>query len=1546
MPEHDHGAANNPAQPASHDSHTHLQYLLTAYVFDNITDAGRAEVEAHLAVCGECQQQLTELRATCALLDDALGDESETPYSFEARRIERVLAYARLRRQNRWGSPRQFAGQFFARQTGWRRVAAICLVTVFGGILALFALTPLLQSPDTAVEHKGVANLVASAPYLPTNNADKSADGGFASAEPSSGSLEARLSDDRALKRRITHDLAKSEMAPARRASGSRRGQPPAPAESVAPSADPALAAGVEPRPAAPEPEHDYAAHGKAAEDAFKLLHGTDSVPDFADLRANLDHADKTREMERSPVQTTAGEPPAPSGSADAIYAATATANPAPGSTPPPPAIALSGDVVYFNPADSSELHDQILMAAPDTPAQSPVTDTIELPTHRGRSSGTSTGTVQFHNDVEADWSADAPSSSRNKAVEDMFLGKRDGEIRSTLEEYASNEDADEESDEDEIAASDDHVDARFAGGRYQFHVGTNYGTRGDAASPEQLQGWSHSLAYNMPQAEPDQQEEDAQNRLGLLTLGEERKNTIAPTKKSRNPKPRAAARQTEERLKKEKASEIQQHETVIAKTLQNQIRRLRSEVDNLTEERQSKLSDLEKQLWIAKNREGRAVQRIENLEAEIVRDGVGPSDGGELTPSGPAVHWRLSGASEQELFDEELHDKAVHGARNWRPAYEDRDAAAERELRLLREYQESSGTRVLESEKVWEGVEDSKESAPVVQPAAPTTSAPGPSALDVLAAELRAAEESRAIEQAESVRDRSLRFHENRLRNLRRKGLAGSEEERQLAYEIADQEERLGRDFAQAQADQVAAQKAKQDAETRRARAMLDAQQLAETNSELARELSSVRNELQEREELIAAAESAGIHFGFGATTGEEAIGILGERGDTATRLHFDRDGKQPTAETLRAELMELRERLQEKNDLIEAAKSAGIRFDTIFASEMPPAIHGRVAAVSPDVNLIVLDVGADDKVKLGYEFTIYRGDKFIGKAQVQNVLDDMAGARVLFLQDGEQLQPGDLVSTRIGPPSATAARDASTAAPAPTHSVGAEPATPATWERSLRGYQYYSQLDEHVTIDSFLKHPIDPPAPAIGDEGLGRDGFREKYGVNPFIDTRQDHLSTFAMDVDTASYTRARTLLRQGQLPPPESVRVEEFVNAFPFPTEVDPSEAFSVFCDGGPSPFVSGAELLRVTVKARDLHESERRPLILTLAVDTSGSMFLDGRLQVVRDSLDELLRELSPEDQVGVVAYGTQAYLVLPHTPARERSRITAALDTLTPWGNTNVEAGLDMAYRVADEMHNPKATHRVVLCSDGVATSGEHDVEPLNEMVRVFAQRGIYLSVLGFGRGRYNDAFLEQLANRGNGNYAYVADAAAGAAFFRQQLPQLLDVLARDAKIQVDFAPDVVSHYRLLGYENRDIKDSDFRNDKVDAGEVGPGSTVTALYEVQRHPHSVGPLGRVFLRFHNTTSQQVEELDFPIVPGVIAPTADARSDELRFLACVAEFAELLRASYWAQDGSYEEIRRELSTLSPEFRDSQRWQEVAALVATAQKLSITEMLRNRR
>jgi Ca-activated chloride channel family protein len=282
------------------------------------------------------------------------------------------------------------------------------------------------------------------------------------------------------------------------------------------------------------------------------------------------------------------------------------------------------------------------------------------------------------------------------------------------------------------------------------------------------------------------------------------------------------------------------------------------------------------------------------------------------------------------------------------------------------------------------------------------------------------------------------------------------------------------------------------------------------------------------------------------------------------------------------------------------------------------------------------------------------------------------------------------------------------------------------------------------------------------------------------------------------------------------------------------------------------------------------------------------------------------QLRPSDQVAIVVYGTDARVVLPATPATRAEEITAAINALQPEGSTNAEAGLRVGYALAAQAYREGAINRVILCSDGVANNGVTSASGILQTIGEYAARGINLTTVGFGMGNYNDVLLEQLADQGDGSYAYVDTPAEAERIFVENLTGTLQVVAREAKVQVEFNPQVVSRYRLLGYENRDIADQQFRDDTVDAGEVGAGQSVTALYELKLHDGASGEALIVRLRYQDPDSGQVIELAQPLNTDQFQFSFDAASPEFRLSAAAAEFAEILRHSYWAKDSRLSDV----------------------------------------
>ena len=418
----------------------------------------------------------------------------------------------------------------------------------------------------------------------------------------------------------------------------------------------------------------------------------------------------------------------------------------------------------------------------------------------------------------------------------------------------------------------------------------------------------------------------------------------------------------------------------------------------------------------------------------------------------------------------------------------------------------------------------------------------------------------------------------------------------------------------------------------------------------------------------------------------------------------------------------------------------------------------------------------------------------------------------------------------------------------------------------------------------------------------------FFKHHGVNPFIDTEDDHLSTFAIDVDTASYTVARRFIQDGNLPDPDSVRVEEFVNFFdhgyPRPNE----RAFAIHLEGSPSRF--GGEnhwLMRVGIQGKSVASHNRKDATLIFTIDVSGSMGREDRLGLVQRSLSLLVEELRPTDKVGIVVYGSRGSVMLEPTTGQDKANIMRAIYELRAGGSTFVEEGLRLAYDMAQDELDPERITRVILLSDGVANVGETGADAILRRIQKSVDKGVTLTTVGFGMGNFNDVLMEQLANDGDGAYYYVDTLSEARCIFVDDLAGTLQVIAKDAKIQVDFNPEVVSRYRLLGYENRRIADEDFQDDTVDAGEIGANHSVTALYELKLHEETTGRVGTVHVRYQNpdtdADTKEVVEVSKEIRRGQLASRFPEASPSFQLAAVVAEYAEILRESYWAQEEAW-------------------------------------------
>jgi Ca-activated chloride channel family protein len=461
------------------------------------------------------------------------------------------------------------------------------------------------------------------------------------------------------------------------------------------------------------------------------------------------------------------------------------------------------------------------------------------------------------------------------------------------------------------------------------------------------------------------------------------------------------------------------------------------------------------------------------------------------------------------------------------------------------------------------------------------------------------------------------------------------------------------------------------------------------------------------------------------------------------------------------------------------------------------------------------------------------------------------------------------------------------------------------------------------------------EPMPGAVAPEAM----FFEGYGVNPFVDTEDDHLSTFALDVDTGSYTIARRYVQDGLLPPQDAVRVEEFVNYFEQGYEIpDEADAFAVRIDGGPFPYAETerSQMVRVGIQGYAVPPEERKDVSLTFVIDVSGSMGQENRLELVKRSLELLVEQLRPGDSVGIVVYGTEARAVLEPTSGADQRTILDAIYRLQPEGSTNAEAGLRLGYERANRAFIPGGINRVILCSDGVANVGRTGPESIWEVISGYASEGITLTAVGFGMGNYNDVLMEQLADNGDGFYAYVDTLKEAERLFVHGLTGTLQAIAMDAKVQVDFDPAVVSRYRLVGFENRAIADEDFRDDTVDAGEIGAGHSVTALYEVELQPEAEGRIATVHLRWQDPDTAEVMELSQGFYTEDLAGSFTAADPHFQCAVVVAEYAEILRGSMWAEGNTLAGVLEEAERVAELVPEDEELAEFVDLVRAAARI----------
>ena len=461
-----------------------------------------------------------------------------------------------------------------------------------------------------------------------------------------------------------------------------------------------------------------------------------------------------------------------------------------------------------------------------------------------------------------------------------------------------------------------------------------------------------------------------------------------------------------------------------------------------------------------------------------------------------------------------------------------------------------------------------------------------------------------------------------------------------------------------------------------------------------------------------------------------------------------------------------------------------------------------------------------------------------------------------------------------------------------------------------------------------------------------------------NEFLKTLDESQSTFSIDVDTASYANLRRFLNEGQLPPKGAVRIEELINYFTYSyPEPNGEHPFSVNTEVAACPWQTDHQLLRIGLKGKSFRPSERPACNLVFLLDVSGSMMQDNKLPLVKQAMKLLVKELDERDRIAIVVYAGASGVALRSTSAAEPQKINSAIDTLSAGGSTNGAAGIQLAYQIAEDNRIAKGINRVILCTDGDFNVGTTSESELVDLITSKARSDTFLTVLGFGDGNLKDSTMEKLADKGNGNYAYIDSVLEARKVLVEQAGGTLATIAKDVKIQIDFNPRHVQSYRLIGYENRLLANRDFRDDKKDAGEIGAGHTVTAFYEIvpseaRTELVDVRPsefvttsLNRqadadtmlsVNLRYKQPTASESSEFQVR-VPA--ASESASGSEDFRFATAVVGYGMLLRDSAFRGKANWEWVISEAEKSLGDDRNGLRG-EFVQLAKKARRISVRE------
>ncbi|WP_342780126.1 YfbK domain-containing protein [Devosia ginsengisoli] len=456
------------------------------------------------------------------------------------------------------------------------------------------------------------------------------------------------------------------------------------------------------------------------------------------------------------------------------------------------------------------------------------------------------------------------------------------------------------------------------------------------------------------------------------------------------------------------------------------------------------------------------------------------------------------------------------------------------------------------------------------------------------------------------------------------------------------------------------------------------------------------------------------------------------------------------------------------------------------------------------------------------------------------------------------------------------------------------------------------------------YMPSPAPMPSIALQPTEPSGDAFTS-FDEQRLKAVAEEPVSTFSIDVDTASYSYVRRILEDGYVPEPDAVRIEEMINYFPYdyPSADSASVPFKPTMAVYPTPWNPKTQLLQIGIKGYVPDAGEDKPANLVFLIDTSGSMDEADKLPLLKRAFGLLVDQLSANDTVSIVVYAGSAGVVLEPTVATEKAKILGALDQLAAGGSTAGADGIELAYRLAEQGRVSGGTNRVILATDGDFNVGIDNPDDLETFIKAKRDSGTTLSVLGFGRGNLDDATMQALAQNGNGNASYISSFREAQKVLVEEMGGTLDMIAKDVKIQVEFNPAVVSEYRLIGYETRALNREDFNNDAVDAGDIGAGHTVTAIYEItpvgsggelidplrygaQAETGSDDEIAFLRMRYKLPESDVSQLIEQPVTPDLVYGDIGEVSDDMRFAAAVAAFGQKLKGSNYGSDIDWDEI----------------------------------------